>query len=223
LAEADSLDDGVRRADLDLWLSSRFIGDEAARADVVAIYALSFELARARAAAREPLIQEIRLAWWRDALEEIASGAPAPKHPVLDGVDRAVRGRNLTKDAFDALVEAAFARLDPAASGAPEAFDRAVMRLAALALWPADAPREPIEAAAEPAARAWSLARAAGRDTGGVGEALAQAGPLLKALPPVVFPAFAHVTLARAYAAGRTPSPLGRRLRIARAVLTGRI
>jgi hypothetical protein len=31
------------------------------------------------------------------------------------------------------------------------------------------------------------------------------------------------VTLARAYAADRTPSPLGRRLRIARAVLTGRI
>jgi len=223
LAEADTLDDSVRRADLDLWLSSRFIADEAARADVVAIYALSLEFARVRTAAREPLIQEIRLAWWRDALEEIATGGTAPKHPVLEGVAHAAAARSLTKDALDALVEAAFARLQPAASDRPEAFDLAVMRLAALVLRPADAAHELIEAAAEPAARAWSLARSPASDAEAVSQALADARPRLAALPPAVFPAFAHVTLARAYAAGRTPSPLGRRLNIAWAVLTGRI
>ena len=221
MAEPDPLDDSVRRADLDLWLSSRFIADEAARADVVAIYALSHELARVRDVAREPLIQEIRLAWWRDAVEEITAGAGGCGHPVLEGIARAVRDRSLPKEALDALVEAAFARLDPNASTAPEAFDLAVMQLAGLALYPANASCERLEAAATPTARAWSLAHAVTPAPDAVEVALLEARPLVRALPSAVFPAFAHVALARAYAAGRKPSELGRRLRITWAVLTG--
>ena len=42
----ESLDDMVRAADPDRWLSTRFIADEQARADVTALYALNVELAR---------------------------------------------------------------------------------------------------------------------------------------------------------------------------------
>ena len=43
----ESLDDMVRRLDPDRWLSTRFITDDKARADVIALYALNVE-ARAR-------------------------------------------------------------------------------------------------------------------------------------------------------------------------------
>ena len=44
---SDDLDDLIRRVDPDRWLSSRFISDERARADVIALYAYDHELARA--------------------------------------------------------------------------------------------------------------------------------------------------------------------------------
>ena len=45
---ADDLDGLVRRVDPDRWLATRFIADEAKRADVIALYAFDYELARAR-------------------------------------------------------------------------------------------------------------------------------------------------------------------------------
>ena len=56
----NDLDDQVRQGDPDRWLASRFIADRAARADVVALYALNIELARIAEAVREPLMGEIR-------------------------------------------------------------------------------------------------------------------------------------------------------------------
>jgi phytoene synthase len=42
-------------------------------------------------------------------------------------------------------------------------------------------------------------------------------------LPVAAFPAVAYATLANAYAAGRAPSDLEKRLRLTMAVLTGRL
>jgi phytoene synthase len=82
LDETD-LDALVRRVDPDRWLASRFIADKAKRAEVVALYALNFELARVGESVSNPLAGEIRLAWWRERLEAIAGGADAPGQPVL--------------------------------------------------------------------------------------------------------------------------------------------
>ncbi|MFN9711725.1 MAG: hypothetical protein ACK547_01920 [Alphaproteobacteria bacterium] len=60
---AEDLDDLIRRVDPERWLSSRFIADEAARADVIALYAYDHELARAPRVASNPLLGEIRLTW----------------------------------------------------------------------------------------------------------------------------------------------------------------
>jgi len=49
----EDLDALIRRVDPDRWLSSRFVGDPAARADLVALYALDHELARSPTAHRE--------------------------------------------------------------------------------------------------------------------------------------------------------------------------
>src|SRR5690606_32697718 len=57
----DDLDDLIRRVDPDRWRSSRFIGDVGRRADVIALYAYDYELARAPRVASNPLLAEIRL------------------------------------------------------------------------------------------------------------------------------------------------------------------
>jgi phytoene synthase len=46
MADTETLDDLVRRVDPDRWLASRFIADLKARADVIALFAFNYELAR---------------------------------------------------------------------------------------------------------------------------------------------------------------------------------
>ena len=70
------LDAQLRRADPDRWLTSRFVADPTARADLAALYLYDHELTRARSAASTPLLAEIRLTWWREVLDEIFSGGP---------------------------------------------------------------------------------------------------------------------------------------------------
>ncbi|MDA8587222.1 squalene/phytoene synthase family protein [Rhodobacteraceae bacterium] len=54
----------------------------AAREKLLPIYAFNVEVARAPWVASEPMIGEMRLQWWRDALEEIAEGKAVRKHEV---------------------------------------------------------------------------------------------------------------------------------------------
>lgn len=54
----------------------------AAREVLLPIYAFNVEVARAPWVASEPMIGEMRLQWWRDALEEIEDGKPVRKHEV---------------------------------------------------------------------------------------------------------------------------------------------
>ena len=82
----------MRRVDPDRWLSSRFIADPSARADVIALYAYDHELARAPRVASNPLLGEIRLTWWREALDEIyGENRPVRAHP---GAQALARGRS---------------------------------------------------------------------------------------------------------------------------------
>lgn len=53
-----------------------------AREKLLPIYAFNVEVARAPWAASEPMIGEMRLQWWRDALEEIAEGKAVRQHEV---------------------------------------------------------------------------------------------------------------------------------------------
>ena len=53
-----------------------------ARRVLFPIYAMNVEVARAPWAASEPMIAEMRLQWWRDALAEIASEGPVRRHEV---------------------------------------------------------------------------------------------------------------------------------------------
>lgn len=53
-----------------------------AREKLFPIYAFNLEAARAPWVTAEPLIAEMRLQWWADALDEIAGGGPVRRHEV---------------------------------------------------------------------------------------------------------------------------------------------
>ncbi len=64
----------------------------AARERLLPLYAFNVEVARAPWVTEEPLIAEMRLQWWRDALDEIAQGGTVRRHEVVDPLAELVRG-----------------------------------------------------------------------------------------------------------------------------------
>lgn len=54
-----------------------------ARRVLFPIYAFNVEVSRAPWVASEPMIGEMRLQWWRDALDEIAAGTTVRRHEVV--------------------------------------------------------------------------------------------------------------------------------------------
>lgn len=54
-----------------------------ARAVLFPIYAFNLEVARAPWVTKEPVIAQMRLQWWHDALEEIANGGLVRRHEVV--------------------------------------------------------------------------------------------------------------------------------------------
>ena len=230
------LDALVRRVDPDRWLASRFVADAEARADLVALYAFNYELSRAPGVASQPLIGEMRLAWWREALDEIFEGRPVRRHPVVLALAEAIRRRGVGRAGLEALVDGRLRELEPWPLGEEDevhdyldATAACLMTVAAGML----APDAPVDL--RPAGRAWGLAglhRLGGRlpTAWGAEEvrarveaALAAANRRLRGLPVAAFPAAAYAALARPYAAGRTSSELARRLRVTWAVLRGRL
>lgn len=212
----EDLDALVRRVDPDRWLSSRFVADPAARADLIALYALDHELTRIPLVVTNPLMGEIRLAWWREGLEEIAEGRPPRPHAVL----RAVADGALPPTALAALAEARLGDLDgpkagDAALAHADATEGLLMALAARRLSDkatADQVKQ--------AARAVALAKT---DGPAALMALKAARAELAGLPVAAFPAVAHAVLAGRYARNKNPGELEKRARILLAVLTGRV
>jgi phytoene synthase len=97
--------DTVRTADRDRFLAALF-APEPARRGLMALLAFDHELARAHTVAREPLLAEIRLQWWREAVAE-AAGTDKPRaQPVVEALAEAARRHCLTADRLVALIDA---------------------------------------------------------------------------------------------------------------------
>ncbi len=231
MTEGIDLDAEVRRVDPDRWLASRFIADPGARADVLALYAFDHELARIDQVTSSELAAEIRLAWWRDALQAIRLQAEPPRHPVAQALARVVAARALPPEPFEAMVAA---RIDILGAGRLEwaqarawaaGAQGALARLAARVLDPvAD------EALAAPAGIVWGLLllRRSGRAGGdqfdlGLRAILAEASQAARQLPTAAFPAALPATLIRADLGTKTPGELQKCARLALASLTGRL
>lgn len=99
----------VRRVDEDRWLASRFAPSET-RAKLCAIIALNHAIASIGDVRREPTLGVMRLAWWRERLEDIACGAPVRAQPALSAFAEA----GLSVGAALAMLEARAADLEAA-------------------------------------------------------------------------------------------------------------
>lgn len=75
--------DLVARGDPDRFAAA-MAAPVAARRVLFPFYAFNLEIARAPWVTAEPLIAEMRLQWWADALDEIAAGGPVRRHEVTE-------------------------------------------------------------------------------------------------------------------------------------------
>src|SRR5690606_10373866 len=119
----DDLDQLVRRADPDRWLASRFVQDPGLRAEVVAVYAFDYELGRAPRVASSPLLGEMRLTWWREALDEIYEGRTVRHHPTAEALAAAVQRHHLAREILETMIDARYRELDASPMTETEALD----------------------------------------------------------------------------------------------------
>jgi NADH dehydrogenase [ubiquinone] 1 alpha subcomplex assembly factor 6 len=127
----------VRRHDRDRFLTVLFAPVDR-RWDLLALYGFNYEVAKTREVVTEAPLGEIRLQWWRDGIAAIYAGAPPRQHDVMQPLAAAIRGRTLSREHFDRLIDARSLDLDsapPASLAALEAYvEASSARLAWLAL-----------------------------------------------------------------------------------------
>jgi phytoene synthase len=245
----DDLDVQVRRYDEDRWLASRF-APRGVRSRLIAVYALNHEIARTADVVTQPAIGDIRFAWWREAIEEVAAGKPPRPHPVLEAfaaarTDRsplavwdrliAARGKDLDARPFETWREL---------EDYVDATTGGVMRAALAASGQDAVAHEPLVAAG---AQAWGLVgllrtephwRAKGRvllprEGGAFEELAARAHAAIAAArtaeaSAAIFPALGYVALARDYLRAHdkgagAPLLFTRQLKLIAAAATGRL
>jgi 15-cis-phytoene synthase len=94
----------TREFDRDRWLAGLF-SPVAARPHLYALYAFSYEIGRLREVARQPAAGEIRLQWWREAIEGTRRGE-AEGNPVAAALIDTIERFRLPTKAFDDMLAA---------------------------------------------------------------------------------------------------------------------
>ena len=88
------------------------------------LYAFDHEIAKVRQVVSEPMAGLIRLQWWRDALDAIAGGKPAPAHPAAQALQDAWPRLASARPRLDAAIDARERELEQAAPETLPALER---------------------------------------------------------------------------------------------------
>ena len=94
----------MREADPDRYWASLFAPADK-RPHLHALYAFNFEIARVRESVREALVGEIRLQWWRDALQGEARG-DVRANPIAAALDDTIVQFRLPRQSLVDLIDA---------------------------------------------------------------------------------------------------------------------
>ena len=70
-----------------------------------ALYAFNYEIARVREIVTEPMLGQIRLQWWREAVAAAFEGEPPRRHEIVLPLTRAIREFALSRVPFDTLID----------------------------------------------------------------------------------------------------------------------
>ncbi len=102
--ERDWCAEELRRHDPDRHLTALFAPAER-RDGLMALYAFNLEIARVREIVSEPMLGEIRLQWWRDAIVAAAAGKGSA-NPVAASLGEAIRRHDLPEAELLGLIDA---------------------------------------------------------------------------------------------------------------------
>jgi phytoene synthase len=236
MSKGDSIDychDLIARNDEDLRLSLSYSNTED-HARLAALFAFLIELRRIPSLVSEPPLGEIRLQWWREALDEIAVGKAPRAHPVVDALAESGAVTPLSHAFMEEMIDAR-ARLlyerDFVTFDDLKAFLRGA-EAPIVGLAAGDDNQDLDHEASKRLGEAYALARFAPGLTPQLSEAAAIEGRrlyldhrhVLGGLPPRCAGRIAFLALTRGHAArldGR-PWPVAKRLSLFGAVLTGR-
>src|SRR5579864_700464 len=94
----------VRRVDENRYYATLFAPAEH-RPLLFALYGFNDELARAGEVARDPVAAEIRLQWWREALDGARAGHP-PAHPAAIAIAEIIARDAAQARDLEALIDA---------------------------------------------------------------------------------------------------------------------
>ena len=95
----------VKAGDPDRYKSGMTAPDPI-RQKLMVLYAFNLEIARAPWASDEPMIAEMRLQWWLDAIDDIFAGRGPRGHEVLAPLAKIIESHNLTKNTLCKMIEA---------------------------------------------------------------------------------------------------------------------
>jgi len=110
LNDLDELIADLRARDPDRLYTALFAKD-AVRARLIGLYAFNLEVASTREKVSEPMLGQIRLQWWRDALDEIAACRPR-KHPVVLNLSKWIGNSSQAIDIAKTMIDAREADLE---------------------------------------------------------------------------------------------------------------
>ncbi|MEM7021293.1 MAG: squalene/phytoene synthase family protein [Pseudomonadota bacterium] len=117
------------------------------RPALFALYAFDHELTKVHRIVTEPMAGLIRFQWWRDALDAISGGKPAPSHPVVHALQQEWRSIGPSQPLLDAAIDTRERELDEAPLDSKQTFERHLQAtsagpiLAALAILSASDPK----------------------------------------------------------------------------------
>lgn len=86
----------------------------AARDALFALYAFNYEIARVRESVREPMLGQIRLQWWREAIDAAYGDTQPRRHEVVEPLTAAIRVHGLGREHFTRLIDTRERDLDDA-------------------------------------------------------------------------------------------------------------
>src|SRR6184192_565741 len=90
----------VRRHDRDRYQTALFAPADRREA-LFALYAFNYEIARVRELVSQPMLGQIRLQWWREAVAAAFAGAPSRQHEVAQPLSAVIADHRLTRAHFD--------------------------------------------------------------------------------------------------------------------------
>src|ERR1700730_14478031 len=94
----------VRRHDRDRFQTVLFARGARPQA-LFALYAFNYEIARVRESVTEPMLGQIRLQWWREAIAAAFESGPVRNHVVAESLALVIRDFRLSREHLDRMID----------------------------------------------------------------------------------------------------------------------